>query len=245
MKTLIAILSLLVAAPVLAEEGQVCRTKTTTVVSCSDTCVCPPAPAPKPKPKKRKPAKKPVVVKPAPKPTPPAPAPAPAPKKDPSFVIGPRLALGLGVREPNVSGLVGLRAHYRPAHLGLEAYYLFDYGVGAQLLVYPYQGEKLDVHVNAGALFPGSYLSVNDVPRTWDLTVGAGLEYQVVRHVSLTLDWRWATPSPVFMAEHDDPLFDPAGRQVYGNAGRYLDVGAVMGNSFTQSQVLLGVMIRN
>jgi hypothetical protein len=172
----------------------------------------------------------------------------------PDLIMGLRAAFGFGLRGPHFTeGLLGVRAHYRPAHLGAEVYTNFAYGVGAQLLVYPYQGDKLNLHLNAGVLGFGKFhISANDVPRPWDLTLGAGGEYEVYRKsfsrsdlvVSLTADWRWAFPSPVFVAQNGWPRFDGK-TQIMGADGRYLDVKQVVGNSLTQSHFIFGLMVRN
>ncbi len=174
------------------------------------------------------------------------------PKKDagPFLVIGPRAALGYGLQvgpgPADPSGLVGVRAHIPSLHLGLDAYIAFDYGVGVQGLVYPYQGDRLNVHLNAGVIgFTGDDLSVSDVPRPWDLTLGAGVEYKLIKNLSVTFDSRWALPSPFKMADKANPVYDANGNQVYGPMGRYLDVGHVLGNSFAQQQFLLGLMVHN
>lgn len=159
-------------------------------------------------------------------------------------VLGIRGALGLGVRDPSFSGLLGVRVKVPPAHLGLDIYSAFDYGMAVQLLGYTFSGPRLSHHVDVGLMWPEKlYLSAQDVPRRWDLTVGTGLEYRFTRYLSATLDWRVNIPSPAFIASHDDPVYDPSGTQVYGYDGRYLDVPAVLGNSLTQSQVLLGLML--
>lgn len=167
-------------------------------------------------------------------------------EKDPSFILGGRAAIGLGAMSPNTEGLLGLRAHFLPLHLGAEVSTSFDYGWATQVLVYPYQGKRLSVHVNTGVLSLGkTFLSTQDVPRTWDLTLGAGVEYKLFKHLSLTGDYRLALPSFVYMAEHSTPVRDEAGNQVYGQAGRYLNVGNVVGNSIGAGHFMIGLMLHN
>jgi len=152
------------------------------------------------------------------------------------------VALGVGAREPHFSGLLGLRGYFPKIRLGVEGYTAFDYGVGLQGLVYPYQGTNLNWHLDLGLLgFGKHYVSAQDVPRPWDVTVGTGLEYKLTKHTSLALDWRWAIPSPIFIAENGWPRFN-GGAQILGPDGRYLDVAQVFGNSFTESHLLLGLL---
>ncbi len=172
---------------------------------------------------------------------------APAPKKvvvSPDFLAGAHLALGLGARFPNSSGQFGIRLSYAPIHLGAEVYTGFDYGGGVNLLVYTVQG-RLKHHIDLGVFgFEQNLkLSTQDVPRTYDVTVGTGLEYKLFKHVSATLDWRLAFPDPGFVFSHNRPVHDASGQQIYGQAGRYLDVGNVFKNSLSQSQVLVGILV--
>lgn len=162
--------------------------------------------------------------------------------EDPLVVVGLRGAVGVGVRNEydtwgHTSALLGVRVRFPKVHLGLDAYTPFDYGtVAVQALVYPYQGEKLNWQVGVGVLSTGALaLSTGDVPRTWDATLGTGIEYKLAKHVSLTVDWRGSLPSPVFMADQE--------QAVAGKDGRYLDVKHVLGNTLTQSQVLVGLMV--
>ena len=171
-------------------------------------------------------------------------APVPA-EVDQELILGGRLAVGFGPRVPNLTALLGLRAHYVPWHLGAEAYTLFNHGWGGQVLVYPYQGQKIDVHVNLGIVATaGAKLSTQDLSRPWDLTIGAGLEYHLFKHLSLVADYRIAIPSLIFIANHNNKVYSN-GAQVTGPAGQYLHVGHVLGNCLTQGQVLLGIMLRN
>ncbi len=228
--------------------------------------VCGPKPVKKVKKAKRKVAKK-IVVAPTPVPSlapevkcPEAeeitirfviapestPIPVEVKEEEPAVVVGLRVALGGGFRVPRgPEAQLGLRVHVPAVHLGVDLATSFDFGTGIALLVYPYQGENLNWHVNAGILATGSaLLSATDVPRVWDLTLGSGLEYRIARHVSLTFDWRWALPSPVYVAENGWPSF-ANNAQILGADGRYLDVKQVFGNSFTQSHFLFGLMFRN
>jgi hypothetical protein len=265
MKTQIILATLLLSTLAFAGGNNPDEVECPYGITCHDAkCVCTPGPTRKAKAKKAKPA--PVIVR-IPEEAMPPPVPAitetpvvtpatqPAPAKteatqpqpaEPKLVVGARVGFGFGARGPHFTeGLLGFRLHYLPAHLGVELYNLFDYGLGAQLLVYPYQGTKLNVHLNTGFLGFGQHkLSTVDVPREWDLTLGAGLEYRLFKNLALTADWRWAMPSPVFVAENGWPKFDGSS-QILGQNGRYLDVKRVVGNSLTESHLVLGLMLRN
>ena len=228
------VLSLLLAVPAFAggapeEPKNACFQKTITVC---------PVKKPKPKPK---------VVPPAPEVKVvekvvyvdrivEVPAAVPAPKaepKGPTFGVGGRAAVAtMYEAAPHVFGLVGVRGRLFPARLGLEVNTQFHWGHQVQLLVYPVQG-KLSWHLDAGALwFYHNSLATQDVPRKWDLTVGTGIEWNFIKHVSLTADLRTAIPNPWVMAKY---------APVDAN-GRYLNVGNTIGNSIVGSQLQLGLM---
>lgn len=147
--------------------------------------------------------------------------------------IGIRGAVGLWSCNPHVFGLVGLRGRLLPAHLGLEVNTQFYWGHSVQLMIYPVQG-PIAWHLDLGALWFYHYgLSVQDVPRKWDLAVGTGLEVQIVPHLSFTADWRMTVPNPFDMSRLAYPDAD----------GRHLNVGNVVGNSFLRSQLMIGLML--
>lgn len=163
------------------------------------------------------------------------------PQSPPFFVWGPHVALGLGARFPHTSGLVGVRAEL--SWFGLEAYSAFAYGWGGQALFYPYRGKRFAVNLTLGVLGGGhNKVSVTDVYRTWDVTAGAGLEYRIWKGLTATLDWRLSAPNPVYILQHDKPVYDATGAQVYGPAGEYLDVKHVLQNSLAGSHALVGAM---
>ncbi len=82
------------------------------------------------------------------------------------------------------------------------------------------------------------FLSVQDVNRLIDFRVGAGLQVKVACGVKLTVDWRVSIPDPVKLANENGVchLCSKSGE------GRALDAGAVVGNAFAQSQLLVGVL---
>jgi hypothetical protein len=163
-------------------------------------------------------------------------------ERKPWYLLMGHAAVGVGARDPHFSGLLGLRATFPKVRLGAEAYSAFAFGGSVQGLVYPVLSEKMNWHLSLGVLgFGQKYLSTQDVPRTWDLTAGTGVEVKLDRHFSLAVDWRMSVPSPVFIAGHSSPIF-VNGAQILGEGGKYLHVGHVLGNSFTQSHLLVGLL---
>lgn len=161
--------------------------------------------------------------------------------------IGFHMALGVGVLNPDndlgaVSGFGGFRFHHLPTHLGAEAVFALDKGVGLEGMYYTYETDDLSHHVDLGFLFSGPFnkLSVGDVPRNYDLTFGTGLDIPLNTEVDLTLDLKWRFPDPIFVATHAGPVYKD-GQQVYGEEGKYLDVPHVLGNSLGQTQLFIGL----
>ena len=116
----------------------------------------------------------------------------PAPKPFP-LGIGVRGAVGLTCN-PNIFGLVGLRARILPAHLGLEVNTQFNWGHSAQLMVYPIQG-PIAWHLDFGGL-----MYLNNGPK-FNLLAGTGVEVQVVPHFSITADWRMTIAKPFYLGD--------------------------------------------
>lgn len=263
----ILILSLLFAAPAFADAAPECKnaccpltstvsparvqttgpatvTTTTTVVSGKAECPTPAKPPVKKAVKKKVKKKAATIVLPPKTVVAYKDAPKKVEEKESDWILGLHGAVGLGFRDPNTSGLLGLRLRYKPLHLGLEAYTAFDYGNAVQLMVYTVQGKRFSHHIDVGVLFTGKHLlSTQDIPRTWDATLGTGIEYKLFKYLSLTADWRLAFPSPAFVAGNNYPIRNPDGTQVFGQPGRYISTGNAIGNSLTQSQFLLGVLL--
>lgn len=159
------------------------------------------------------------------------PEPKPEYKWSPSWIgIGGRGALGMNTCSPYVFGLLGVRMKSEIMHLGVDLSTNFAYGFGASLLLYPVIGETVSWHLNAGALAFGARTFANgSVPRTWDLTLGTGLEFRLpVRWLSVTADYRYAVANP-WALEAEVP--------------NGLNVGAAWGNAFLRSQFMIGLMV--
>jgi len=108
--------------------------------------------------------------------------------------IGVRGAVGLTACDPHVFGLLGVRARFLPAHLGLELNTQFAWGHSAQLMVYPIQG-RVAWHLDFGGL-----LFMRNGPQL-NLLAGTGVEVQVVPHLSLTADWRMTMSKPFYLGD--------------------------------------------
>lgn len=245
----VILLAVALAATPVGAVGRFCRTKTTTVLSCGDACVCPQAKKPVHVVKKKivktqvevkrccgttqsQTQSQQVIIQ----------IQGGEPRVvnvrsseqayvGPSVGIGVRGAVGLWSCSPHVFGLVGLRMRFFPAHLGLEANTQFYWGHSLQAMVYPVQG-PLAWHLDVGGLWFNHYgFSAQDVPRSWDLLFGTGLEFKVLPHLSLTADYRLTFPNPGAMGNAPD------------DHGKYLNTGNVVGNSFMRSQLMLGLML--
>lgn len=164
--------------------------------------------------------------------------------KDKKVVVGGYATLGVGVRDQYVQGNVGLQLEFPKARLGLRAFTALDKGLGLQALIYPYRSERLKVHIiDPGIVFtPGSFNLANntDVPRSLDLIFGAGVQVKLACHLQLLLDWRVNVVDPVRLGQEDGKLY-----QTGPNTYRYLDAAHVIGNSFSSSQLMLGLLFHN
>jgi hypothetical protein len=163
-------------------------------------------------------------------------------RKEPKVVVGGYLALGVGVRDQYVQGNVGLQLEFPKARLGLRAFTALNYGVGFQALIYPYRSDRLKIHiVDPGVLVTGdpfSYTNNTDVPRRVDLLLGAGVQVKLICNLDLTVDWRVNIADPGMLARDGGVTITSGPR-----AGKFLEAGNVVGNSFSSSQVLLGLLL--
>jgi hypothetical protein len=157
----------------------------------------------------------------------------------PHWVVGGWAAIGLGVRDPYVTGNVGLLVHQTQAHLGLRVYSVLQYGVAAQLLPYVYQGDRVNLHIiDPGVLITGSpfaQLGDADIGRRVDILIGAGVEVKLTCHLALTADLRTAIPDPAVLARSCNDC----------GAKTRVDAGAAVGNAFASTQLLLGLLLHN
>jgi hypothetical protein len=157
--------------------------------------------------------------------------------QQPAVQLGLRGAGGAWLCPDHGFGLVGLRVKFPDLYLGLELNTSFTnkYNMGhqAQVLLYLTQG-KVNWHLDLGAMSTGDrYFSNKTVPRTWDLTLGTGLEVPVSKEVSFTADLRTTMPNPGTMGA----------LALYGKNGVYLNSENALGNALLASQLQLGVML--
>lgn len=153
----------------------------------------------------------------------------------PAVQVGLRGALGTWACPGHVFGLAGLRLKFPKVGLGAEFNTQFQMGNQVQFLVYPVQG-KVNWHLGMGALFPyKKFFSNRTIPRSWDFTVGTGIEVPLARWVSFTADLRTTFPNAFAV---DDLAFR-------GLNGVYPNVPNVVGNAFMASQFQLGLMLHS
>jgi hypothetical protein len=92
-----------------------------------------------------------------------------------------------------VVGLLGVRG--RDGWLGAQLHTLFNHGLGGDVLVYPLVLDGLRLHVNAGLLWHnGDPVTAPGWDRTWDWSVGAGVELPLSKRLDLVGDARCFAP---------------------------------------------------
>jgi hypothetical protein len=81
----------------------------------------------------------------------------------------------------------------------LEASYVMSYGLGANLLIDAYRNDSLRFHLNIGYFryFDREHsISVDRLPRNWDMTFGPGAEVRTTDADWVTFDYRVFVPDP-------------------------------------------------
>jgi hypothetical protein len=122
----------------------------------------------------------------------------PAPKKPSEWRVTLLGEVGPKFCGREMRGLVGLRFHHLPTHLGLELEDMWYRGGGGRLMLYPYQSDHLMLHLNAGVHFDEPKApSYADVDRKWDWAAGAGAELPITDSIGLVADWRLFMPMKV------------------------------------------------
>lgn len=121
----------------------------------------------------------------------------------PEFQVGGGIGGGFPGDDTHRMGLF-LTGRFRllpevPVALEVSAY--LPYGVGAGLVLDVYRGHGLRIHLPDLGVFipfdPSLRIMHPEVPRGWDGTVGAGVEWREPKSgIVLTLDWRAYLPDP-------------------------------------------------
>ncbi len=130
------------------------------------------------------------------------PAKAAAEKRGFEGMFGIGIGAGPGAADnAHVSYPLSLRLRYLPqTPFGLEVSLLVPNGVGANLILDVYRGERLRIH----AIDLGIFRAFNDelrltrpeVKRDFDISLGLGLEYDFALGGTLAVDWRVFLPDP-------------------------------------------------
>lgn len=109
-------------------------------------------------------------------------------------------AVGTNLKDPEYCSVFwALRLSYlERVPLVLEMNAVLPFGIGTNLLIYVYRDENVRVHLIDPGIFYSwlGDLSSRWMPRSFDITFGAGVEVRVRPRVSITLDWRIFMPNP-------------------------------------------------
>lgn len=94
-------------------------------------------------------------------------------------------ATGVSVGTDGRTGVIPVlfRLSHERVMLGLELNTMIPYGIGANLLMYVYNGHRVSVHILDPGIFyswaDGLEISAPTMPRAFDITAGAGAEVHV------------------------------------------------------------------
>lgn len=118
------------------------------------------------------------------------------------FVVAPMVAAGGGFTG-SATAFVGARARFlRHTPIGIEAGAIMGYpviiGGGFSGLLYLVSVKSFRLHVNMGATVFAKPLTSPEATRAYDLTIGTGLEWDLLKNrpFTATLDYRAFLPDP-------------------------------------------------
>jgi len=103
----------------------------------------------------------------------------------------------------------------RHTSLGLELSFVVPIGLGVNVTCDVYRNDRVRIHL----VDPGIHwnmvepVSVSRVKRSWDLTLGAGLDVRLTDQLWLTVDWRTFLPDPTIINKYGDwarPIYKEA-----------------------------------
>ena len=192
-----------------------------------------------------------VVVPPPVIPAKPCALPVVCPADSTRFVPSAHLAVGVGVRPPWASGLVGLRMEFPSVYLGLEPFMSIPYGVGVDGLVYAYRGKTVQFYPlavgfmlnwnynqSSGAFgSPNKFLSNQDVNRLVDLRLGLGVQVKLKCQIRLSIDLRTNIVDPVKLSKESGICHNCSNGRAFA-----LNSKNTVINSLAETQLLVGLL---
>lgn len=159
------------------------------------------------------------------------------------------LAIGVGVKQPYASGLVGFRVEFPKVYLGVEPFISIPFGIGVDGLVYAYRGKvvqfyplsvgfMLNFNYNNpnGVLGKNRFLSDQDINRVVDLRLGLGAQFRLACKWRLSLDLRTSIPDPAKLIRENGICHNCVDGSVALNSRH------AVANAFGATQLLVGVL---
>ena len=122
--------------------------------------------------------------------------------------------------------LVGARFRHNRSLLALEFSANLDHGVGAMILLDTIRVWRLRVHLDLGIFYPAwEQMSVPEVPRSYDIVIGAGVEVAFYKkRLAVILNWRAYLPDPRLIGYYGD-FYIPIYKRVLKEAPWWLGLG--------------------
>jgi len=121
--------------------------------------------------------------------------------------------------------LCSVRLRHARSLVGLELYSTLAHGYGAAVTVDAVRVWRLRFTLDAGVFWPVyETMSVPDVPRSFDITFGAGLEVRLYRQLVAIFNWRAYFPDPRLVGYYGDFSF-PIYKRALKEAPWWLGLG--------------------
>ena len=122
--------------------------------------------------------------------------------------------------------IVGVRLRHTRSLLGLELSANLDHGIGAVVFVDTIRVWRLRFHLDFGVFYPAlEQMSVPDVPRKYDLVIGAGVEVALYKkRLTAFLTWRAYLPD-LRLAGYYGDFFVPIYKQALKEGAWWFGLG--------------------
>ncbi|MFA4906453.1 MAG: hypothetical protein WC645_08130, partial [Candidatus Margulisiibacteriota bacterium] len=122
--------------------------------------------------------------------------------------------------------IVGIRFRHSRSLLALELSSNLDHGYGATILIDTVRVWRLRFHLDLGVFYPAwDQMSVPEVPRKYDIVIGAGVEVLLYKKtLAAIFNWRAYLPDPRLIGYYGD-FYIPIYKQALKEGAWWLGLG--------------------